>query len=88
MEQCERCGGPLGPGRTVVLSSGARGELREHLYCGSACALAPGGSAANTLEALAARHQGGNTAPTIAEAPTVVEVVPAAARAGGEGDPT
>jgi hypothetical protein len=52
-ERCERCGGVVAlDARTVVLTSDVRGDLSEHVYCGSPCAMAPGAEAAVTLHAI------------------------------------
>jgi hypothetical protein len=57
MERCERCGDDVDPGeQTVVLSNDVGGEIREHVYCSTACAIARGQTATAALGAIAARR--------------------------------
>jgi hypothetical protein len=60
VERCQRCGGPVDlESRTVVLSSDPTNEMREHVYCSSACAVAMGTPAAVALDAIAEREAEG-----------------------------
>jgi hypothetical protein len=64
MEHCERCAAPVDlVDRTIVLSSDHRGEMQQHVYCSSACAVAPGTHAATTFEAIDAGRPFGGDGP-------------------------
>jgi hypothetical protein len=64
MERCERCGAEVhADQRTVVLSNDLRGEMREHVYCSSACAVAPGTTAAGALAAISQERATDATTP-------------------------